>query len=123
MKFGAAIWKTYLALWVGFRVFSVGIRVIFDQSLQSWILLVFDLGTFVPIVGFISDKPILSAGVWRAWFYVVLVWSAINFTHFSAWFMRDPLDHPLVGVLLAIPAFAAIYTYSRPNVPPWTAAA
>lgn len=123
MRTLVVVWKSYLVLWILFRGFTLGIRLFFDFGLESAVLLVLAVIGFVPLVGFVTTKAIIRPGIWRAWLIFSLIWALVDRTFYSAWFLQDPFDGQLFGVLLAIPSFAAIYIYSRPTFSAWNAAA
>jgi len=119
----AVLWKSYLVLWVLFRSFTLGIRLLFDFGPQSAAFLALGVVGFVPLIGFVFGKPIIKPGIWRVWLVFLLIWGAFDRTFYSAWFLQDPFDSQFFGVLMAIPSFAAIYVYSRPTFKAWNASA
>lgn len=123
MRALAVVWKSYLIIWVLFRSFTLGIRLLFDFGPQSAAFLSLGVVGFVPLIGFVIGKPISKPGIWRAWLFFLLIWVLFDRTFYSAWFLQDPFDSQFFGVLLAIPSFAAIYRYSRPAFSAWNAAA
>ena len=116
------VWKSYLVLWVLFRTFSLATRFLFDAEPQTAAFLFLGVVGFVPLIGFVFVKPILRPGVWRVWLSFLLIWVFFDRTFYSAWFLQFPFDREFVGVLLAIPSFAAIYSYTRPTFRAWNAA-
>ena len=122
MRAFTVAWKSYLVLWVIFRSFTLGTRLIFDAGFQSAAFLALGLVGFIPLYGFIAKKPILQPGAWLTWLIFLLGWTLFDRTFYAAWFMQSPFDRELVGVLLAVPAFAATYNYSRSTFSAWTPA-
>lgn len=113
------LWKIYLVLWIAFHGFSLSTRLLFDAGLQNAALLVFGVVSFIPLIAFIVEKPVLGPQVWRIWLLFVLGWALFGHASYSAWFLQPPFDHPLVGLLLAVPGFAATYSYSRSTFSAW----
>lgn len=113
------VWKSYLVLWILFRSFTLGTRLLFDFGGQSAAFLSFGAICFVPLIGFIFVKPIIQPGIWRAWLVILLIWVLFDRSFYSAWFLQAPFDGQFFGVLLATPSFAAIYSYSRPTFRAW----
>ena len=122
MRALTVVWKSYLFLWVVFRSFSLGTRLLFDAGLQNAAFLALGVVGFIPLLGFIVEKPILRPRVWRVWFLFLLSWALFDRTFYSAWFLQFPFDRQIVGVLLAVPGFAATYSYSRSTFSAWPAA-
>jgi hypothetical protein len=123
MRALTGVWKSYLVLWVVFRSFSLGTRLLFDPGLQNAAYIALGVAGFIPLLGFVVAKPIFRPGVWRIWLLLLLIWVLFDRTFYSAWFLQFPFDRQFVGVLLAVPAFAATYSYSRPSFRAWTTAA
>ena len=113
------IWKTYLIVWIVFRSFTLGTRLLFDPGLHAASYVALGVLGFIPIIGFVATKPILKANVWLIWLLLILVWMPFDTNFYAAWFLQPPLDHPYVGILLAVPAIAATYFYSRPAYRAW----
>ena len=123
MRTLAIFWRSYLFIWILFRTFTLGIRLIFDFGPQSAAFLALGVLCFIPLVGFVLVKPIIKPGIWRVLLFILLIWLLVDRTFYSAWFLQDPFDSQFFGVLLAIPSFVAIYSYSRPTFSAWRAAA
>jgi len=123
MRALTVIWKSYLVLWVVFRSFSLGTRLLFDSGPQNAAFLALGVVGFIPLLGFVVAKPILRPSVWRVWLFFLLIWVFFDRTFYSAWFLQFPFDRQFVGVLLAVPSFAAIYSYTRPTFSAWKPAA
>lgn len=119
MRIVAILWNCYLILWVLFRTFTLGIRLLFDFGPLSAVFVALGVVGFVPLVGFVFRKPIINPGIWLAWLIFLLVWMPFDRVFYSAWFLQEPFDSQLVGVLLAIPSFLAIYSYSRSTFNAW----
>lgn len=119
MRTLTVVWKSYLVLWIVVRSFSLGTRLLFGAGPQSAAFLALGIAGFIPIIGFIVEKPVLEPRVWRAWLFFLLGWMLFDRTFYSAWFFQPPLDHELFGVLLAVPGFAATYIYSGRQFRAW----
>jgi len=115
------LFKIYLVLWVVFRGFTLGTRLLFGFQPQNAVFFALGIVGFVPLVGFLLDKPILKRDVWRVWLVFLLVWVLFDRTFYSGWFFQPPFDGQFFGVLLAVPSFAAVYSYTRPTFNAWTA--
>lgn len=113
------VWKAYLVVWVAFRAFTLGTRLLFGGDLQSAAYFVLGGVGFVPLIAFVVEKPVLVPLIWRVWLFFLLGWAAFDPVFYAGWFLQPPFDHELVGLLLAVPGFAATYSYSRPTHRVW----
>ena len=113
------LFKGYLLLWLAFRGFTLGTRLIFDAGLQSVAWLALGVIGFIPVIGFVFAKPVLRPPVWQAWLVFLVGWALVDRSFYAAWFMNEPFDGELVGLLMAVPALVATLLYARPSFRAW----
>ena len=60
MRALTVVWKSYLVLWVVFRSFSLGTRLLFDLGPQNAAFLALGVVGFIPLLGFVLAKLLVG---------------------------------------------------------------
>jgi hypothetical protein len=119
MRWLAVLWKVYLVAWIAIRTVHLSGKFLAVPSLTAASYLVLGAVGFIPVVGFILEKPFLRPIVWRAWLLFALCWALFDLIYFAEWFAQHPLWVQVTGISLAVPTYVAVYVYSRPSSRPW----
>jgi len=119
MRWLAVTWKAYLIAWIAIRTFDLCTKLLFAPSLTTITYLTLGVIGFLPLVGFLLEKPLLRPIIWRLWLLFALCWGLFDLVYFAEWFAQRPLSAQIVGTALTIPSYVAVYVYSRPSNPAW----
>ena len=106
---------------MAFRGFTLGTRLVFDAGVPSALFLGLGVIGFIPVIGYVFAKPVLRPAAWQAWLVFLVGWALVDRSFYAAWFMNEPFDRELVGLLMAIPALVATYLYAKQSSDAWTA--